>query len=85
MDERFSAPANSDLVAHERDYHLFNMVMRWTALHLAVVIAGLVVWFATPGGFLGGVATAIVVFLAGYFGVIRKEARQPLDLWVEGR
>jgi hypothetical protein len=85
MDERFNAPPNAELLAHERTYHIFNMVVRWSALHLAVAIAGLTVWFATPAGFLGGLATAIVVFLAGYLGVIRKEEHQPLDLWVEGR
>jgi len=85
MDERFTAPPDAELLAHERTYHVFNMVVRWTTLHLAALIAGLTVWFATPGGFLGGVATAIIVFAAGYFGVIRKEEHQPLDVWVEGR
>lgn len=85
MDERFTAPPDTELLAHERTYHIFNMVVRWTTLHLAVVIAGLTVWFATPAGFWGGVATALIVFAVGYFGVIRKEEHQPLDLWVEGR
>jgi hypothetical protein len=85
MDDRFEAPADPELLAHERTYHAFNMLIRWSMLHLSVVIAGLTVWFATPGGFLGGLATAVVVFAAGYWVVIRREAHQPLDPWAMGR
>lgn len=85
MDERFTAPPDRELLAHERTYHVFNLLVRWAALHLAVLIAGLTVWFATPAGFWGGLASALVVFAVGYFGVIRKEEHQPLDVWAEGR
>lgn len=73
------------LLAHEKTYHAFNILLRWSMLHLAVVISGLVVWFATPGGFWGGLATAVVVFLTGYFGMVRREEEQPLDVWAPGR
>ena len=73
------------LLAHERTYHAFAMLVRWAMLHAAVLISALTVWFATPAGFLGALATAIVVFVAGYFGMVRREEKQPLDLWVEGR
>jgi hypothetical protein len=73
------------LIAHEKTYHAFSVLLRWAMLHLAVVISGLTVGFATPGGFWGGLVTAIVVFFAGYYGMVRREEQQPLDLWVQGR
>lgn len=85
MDERFTAPPDSELLAHERTYHVFNMVIRWSMLLLATAIAMLTLWFATPAGFWGALTVGVVVFVAGYFGLIRKEEHQPLDLWVEGR
>ena len=73
------------LIAHERTYHAFAVLVRWAMLHAAVVISALTVWFATPGGFLGGLVTVVVVFAVGYYGMVRREEKQPLDLWVEGR
>ena len=73
------------LIAHARTYHAFAVLVRWAMLHTAVVISALTVWFATPAGFFGGLATGIVVFVAGYYGMVRREEKQPLDLWVEGR
>jgi hypothetical protein len=85
MEARTEAPQDPELVAHERTYHAFNMLIRWAMVHLAVAIAGLTVWFATPGGFWGGLATAVVVFAVGYGVVIRHEEHQPLDPWAMGR
>jgi hypothetical protein len=73
------------LVAHEKTYHAFAVLLRWAMLHLAVVISGLTVWFATPGGFWGGLVTAIVVFVTGYYGMVHREEQQSLDPWAPGR
>jgi hypothetical protein len=74
-----------ELVAHERTYHTFNVLLRWCMLHLATVILTLTLWFATPAGFWGALAVGVVVFVVGYFGLVRHEEKQPLDVWVEGR
>lgn len=80
-------PSQSDpeLLVHERTYHGFSVLVRWTAVGLAVAITVLTIWFATPAGFLAGLVTGLVLSVAGYYGVIRHERRQPLDLWTEGR
>lgn len=74
-----------DLLAHERTYHAFNMLVRWAMLGLATGLTMLTIWFATPIGFVGGLAAGIVIWVAGYFGLVRKEAHQPLDPWAMGR
>lgn len=83
-------PANDseispDLLAHERTYHAFNMLLRWSMLGLATGLTSLTIWFATPIGFIGGLVVGIVVWVAGYYGLVRHEARQPLDPWAMGR
>lgn len=83
--EHDTAEREAILIAHERTYHAFAVLVRWAMLHCAVVISALTVWFATPAGFFGGLVTAIVVFAVGYYGMVRREEKQPLDLWVEGR
>ena len=42
-----------ELVAHERTYKAFNILLRWCMVMLASVISGLTLWFATPAGFAG--------------------------------
>ena len=74
-----------DVVTHERTYHAFNMLLRWSMLGLATGLTMLTIWFATPIGFLGALVTGIIVWLAGYYGLVRHEAHQPLDPWAMGR
>ena len=78
-------PNDPDLVAHERTYHVFNVLVRWSMVVLAALISGLTLWFATPAGVWGGLVVGGVVFLLGYQFVVRHEEQQPLDVWVEGR
>jgi hypothetical protein len=73
------------LVEHERTYHAFSILVRWSMLVLGDIILWLSLWFASPAGFLGATFVAVVVFAAGYMLLIRREEKQPLDLWVEGR
>ncbi len=80
-----SPSADPELVAHERTYKVFNILLRWCVIHLASVIVGLTVWFATPAGFLGGLFTGVAVFVLGYVFVVRHEEHQPLDPWAMGR
>jgi len=83
--EHDAADREAILIAHERTYHAFAVLVRWAMLHSAVAISALTVWFATPAGFFGGLFTALAVFVVGYYGMVRPEQQQPLDLWVEGR
>lgn len=75
----------ADLIAHEKTYHGFNMLLRWSMLALAAGISGLTVAFATAGGFWGGAIVFALVWIAGYYGMVRREQKQPLDPWVPGR
>ena len=74
-----------ELVAHERTYRVFNVLLRWCMVALASTITGLTLWFATPAGFMGGVFAALVLLAAGYIFLVRHEEHQPLDPWAEGR
>jgi hypothetical protein len=76
---------DADLVAHERTYKAFNILLRWCMVLLASTIASLTLWFATPAGFVGGVSVGLILLLAGYLFLVRHEAQQPLDPWTEGR
>ena len=85
MDTGSQLPDDPALIAHERTYKAFNVLLRWCMVSLGVTILFLTVWFATPGGFLGALAVGAVAFGVGYAFVIRHEAHQPLDPWAIGR
>ena len=85
MDAQSQSPQDSDLLAHEKTYKVFNVLLRWSMLLLATTILSLTLWFATPAGFWGALVIGTVVFVAGYIGLVRHEERQPLDPWAEGR
>jgi hypothetical protein len=76
---------DEELVAHEKTYKTFNVLLRWCMVHLASLIVFLTLWFATPAGFWGGLVAGVVIFALGYFGLVRHEEHQPLDVWTEGR
>lgn len=76
---------SADLLAHERTYKAFNILLRWSMVGLATLLTALTLWFATPAGFWGAALVGAIVFAAGYFGLVRHEAHQPLDPWAMGR
>jgi hypothetical protein len=78
-------PADPELVAHERTYKYFNILMRWCMTLLAATISFLTLWFATKAGFLGGLVVGLIVFAVGYAFLVKHEERQPLDVWRPGR
>ena len=80
-------PDSSDpeLVNHERTYKAFNILVRWSMVHLASLLIFLTLWFATGAGFLAALVVGVVVFGIGYKFVIQHEEHQPLDVWQEGR
>ena len=78
-------PNDPELVTHERTYKAFNILIRWSMVHLASTITFLTLWFATGAGFLGAAVIGVVVFVLGWTLLVRHEEHQPLDLWKEGR
>jgi hypothetical protein len=74
-----------EVVAHEKTYRAFSLLTRWAMLLIGDATLWLTLWFATPAGFLGASAVAVVVFVLGYYLLIRHEEKQPLDVWAEGR
>ena len=56
-----------DMDIHEQvsPFHLVMNITKWGALHFAVVIVFLVLWFCTGAGFLGALVTAIVIAALG--------------------
>ena len=80
-----ASPNDPAIIAHERAYKAFNVLLRWCMVVLGAGILTLTLWFATPAGFLGGVTVGVVAFALGYWVVVRHEAHQPLDVWKIGR
>jgi hypothetical protein len=85
MPDSIEPRQDADLIAHERTYHAFNVLLRWCMVALASSILFLTLWFASPAGFFGGLVTGVVVFAAGYFFLVREEEREPLDVWSPDR
>jgi uncharacterized membrane protein YkgB len=79
------SPHDQELVAHERTYKVFNVLLRWCMVLLAGTITGLTVAFATSAGVIGGGLVGLLILALGYIVLVRHEQHQPLDPWAEGR
>jgi hypothetical protein len=62
-----SAGPDSEISVHARTYHGFMLGVKWMAIHLAVILVFLVLWFCTSAGFLGALIGALLVLGAGVF------------------
>jgi hypothetical protein len=71
---------DAELVAHERTYKAFNVLLRWSMVALASGILFLTLWFATPAGFFGALVIGVLVFAFGYVFLVREEEKEPLDV-----
>ena len=58
---------DGDFTVHAETYHRFMLGVKWFSLHLAALLVLLVLWFATPAGFGGGLVAAIVIMAAGIY------------------
>jgi thiamine transporter ThiT len=85
MSNGSSPSTDSNLVAHERTYKVFNIIVRWSMVVLGSMILGLSLAFATSAGLLAGLFVGVVAFVGGYLFLVRHEEHQPLDPWAEGR
>jgi hypothetical protein len=81
MEEPVKLSQDPILVAHERTYKAFNVLLRWCMVATASSLLFLTLWFATTVGFFGALFVGVVVFTFGYFLLVRQEEREPLDLW----
>jgi hypothetical protein len=59
------ATASAEVLRHARTYHGFMLGLKWVCIGLGTMVAFLVVWFATPGGFWGGLLCAAIVLAGG--------------------
>ena len=85
MDRAQFGDQTTDVVTHERTYHAFSILIRWSMLLIGDAILWLTLWFASPAGFQGATAVGVAVFIIGYIVLVRHEEKQPLDIWTEGR
>jgi hypothetical protein len=79
MDRPVELRQDPVLVAHERTYKAFNLLIRWSMVALASSILMLTMWFATTAGFFAALITGVVVFAVGYQFLVREEERKPLE------
>ncbi len=85
MQELDKLHEDPELVAHERTYKAFNLLLRWSMVAMGSGLLFLTMWFASSVGFLGALFVGIIVFALGYFFLIRQEEREPLDVWSPDR
>jgi hypothetical protein len=55
---------SAELQRHARTYHGFMLGVKWFCIHLATLLTLLIIWFATPAGFVGAVVGAAIVYAA---------------------
>jgi hypothetical protein len=55
-------------------YDLFMGLTKWGSLSVAALILLITVWFCTPGGFMGGVASTVVLVALGVLLLREKPA-----------
>lgn len=68
-----------DLIAHEKAYKGFNVLLRWCMTLLAAGISFLTLWFATGTGFWGASVVGLVVLFLGYGFLVKGETDKPVD------
>jgi hypothetical protein len=56
-------------------YHAFDELAKYAALHVAVLVLMLTLWFCLGIGFLGGLIPGVVVLALGIWFLRRKPAQ----------
>ena len=68
MADDLAVPDNaSEVAVHAAAYHRFSLLVKWVMTLAGSAISFLAIWFATPGGFFGGLVVGLIVFAAGTF------------------
>ena len=66
-EELSSVDTASEVAVHAAGYHKFSLLVKWVMVIAAMMISFLAIWFATPGGFFGGLFVGLIVFGAGTY------------------
>jgi hypothetical protein len=59
------ATSSAEALTHANTYHRFMLGLKWVCISIGATITFLVMWFATPIGFLGGLFCAAIVCAVG--------------------
>ncbi|HEY1559573.1 MAG TPA: aa3-type cytochrome c oxidase subunit IV [Caulobacteraceae bacterium] len=62
-----STRPEDEIGVHAETYHRFMLGVKWMAIHLAVLLVFLVLWFCTSAGFLTALIAALIVFGAAIY------------------
>ncbi len=62
-----STRPDGEIEVHAETYHRFMLGVKWMAIHLAVLLVFLVLWFCTSAGFLWALIAGAIVFGAGAY------------------
>ncbi len=58
---------DGDFAVHAANYHRFTLGLKWFLILFATTTAFLTLWFATPAGFLWGLAVGVAILAIGVF------------------
>jgi hypothetical protein len=59
------ATSSEEALTHAHTYHRFMLGLKWVCISLGTIVTFLVMWFAAPVGFWGGLFCAAIVFAIG--------------------
>jgi hypothetical protein len=59
------ATSSEEALTHAHTYHRFMLGLKWVCIGLGTILTLLVMWFAAPVGFWGGLVSAAIVFAVG--------------------
>jgi hypothetical protein len=62
---REMATTAAEALRHAKTYHRFMLGLKWVCIGMGTLVTLLVMWFATPAGFWGGLFCAAIVFAVG--------------------
>ena len=68
---------DQDVSAQAASYGLFNVLLKWVSLGLAVLMIMLTLWFCIGAGFFAGLAPGLVVLAIGIYFLRSKPAQEP--------
>jgi uncharacterized membrane protein len=69
----------AELSNHAANYHSFMLTLKWFGIHLAALMAFLMLWFCTSAGFFAGLFAGVVILAAGIFAMRHGGAHSSAD------
>lgn len=63
-----------DIQEQAATFNLFMGLTKWGSLALVSALSLFVIWFCTPGGFMGGFAVGLVILVLGIVALREKPA-----------